>query len=224
MVGLAVHTEMGRDEQLVTTLVGELDVATSTQLLEHVHALARPPAVLDCRYLGFVDARGLSTLIALGVAHGVAVVPSSAVQLVVEVCEATNALDLRRADGPPALDRAPFAVAVFDEHARFAYVNEAMASMNGLPAAAHLGHRPREVFDITDGDLTPAIESAIGRGLGFDRVVEATIDDAQLTVRCTIGRVEHDNQLGAVALVRAVRADESFSAPHHHLQFSPAAT
>jgi hypothetical protein len=24
--------------------------------------------------------------------------------------------------------------------------------------------------------------------------------------------------------VRAVRAEESFSAPHHHLQFSPAAT
>jgi PAS domain S-box-containing protein len=45
------------------------------------------------------------------------------------------------------LDSSPLGVAVFDRELRYVRVNEALARMNGLPAAEHLGRTVNEVLD-----------------------------------------------------------------------------
>jgi sigma-B regulation protein RsbU (phosphoserine phosphatase) len=46
----------------------------------------------------------------------------------------------------PVLDTAPVGFAVFDGDLRYRYVNARLAAINGLPEAAHLGKRPRDLF------------------------------------------------------------------------------
>lgn len=69
------------------------------------------------------------------------------------------------------IDDAPVGIALFDEQARYLYVNRHLADViNGVPVAEHLGRTPREVLPDIPGEATETIvdvardgEDAIGR-------------------------------------------------------------
>lgn len=58
------------------------------------------------------------------------------------------------------IDEAPIGIAVFDADLRFARVNDAMASINAIPAADHVGRRPRDLHPAAD-DLYGGLLSAV---------------------------------------------------------------
>lgn len=56
-----------------------------------------------------------------------------------------------------AFDHAPIGFALFDDQARYVYVNQKLAELNGLPISAHLGQ--------TVGQLLPALPPDVARRL-----------------------------------------------------------
>ncbi|QSQ25447.1 PAS domain-containing protein [Pyxidicoccus parkwayensis] len=70
---------------------------------------------------------------------------------------ATNASALREA----VMDAAPVGFAFFDRELRYVHVNTALAAMNGLPAANHLGHHVAEVMPELGRLLAPRLQQAL---------------------------------------------------------------
>lgn len=71
---------------VVVTVRGDLDLATSRMLVDHVVALGAGDVVLDLREVEFIDASGLGALVAVrrhlrGLGSAVQVVPSRRVGL-----------------------------------------------------------------------------------------------------------------------------------------------
>ena len=70
------------------------------------------------------------------------------------------------ADLDAVLEGAPLGVALFDREGRYLRVNSALAAMNGLPEAAHLGRRVREVVpsiaEPTEAILAEVVASGEG--------------------------------------------------------------
>jgi PAS domain S-box-containing protein len=73
-------------------------------------------------------------------------------------------------------------VAVFDSRIRYRAINGALARMNGVPAARHVGKRPHHVF----GDAATKVESAIDQVIGSGKPVSLDIT-LQLPLRAGIG-------------------------------------
>ncbi len=61
----------------------------------------------------------------------------------------------------PWADRAPFGVSVVDRGMRFVYINDALADINGLPVAAHLGERPHDLMPGLRDVAGPMLERAM---------------------------------------------------------------
>ncbi|HEY3478786.1 MAG TPA: PAS domain-containing protein, partial [Streptomyces sp.] len=62
-------------------------------------------------------------------------------------------------------DASPLGVAIFDRELRYTRVNEALAAMNGMPVADHLGHTVAEVLDEqTAADLTALQRDVLATG------------------------------------------------------------
>ncbi|MEH1864252.1 MAG: PAS domain S-box protein [Nostoc sp.] len=55
------------------------------------------------------------------------------------------------------INSAPVGVSILDRELRFSFVNEALAEINGIPAAAHIGKRLGEIVP----DLTPNLEQVL---------------------------------------------------------------
>lgn len=80
------------------------------------------------------------------------------------------------------LRTAPAGFAVFDQHLRYVRINDRLASVNGLPADAHLGRTMREIAP----DLADAHDDAIRRVLEtgapvIDIEIAATVTHATMT-------------------------------------------
>jgi phosphoserine phosphatase RsbU/P len=58
----------------------------------------------------------------------------------------------------PMLDAAPIGFALVDADLRYQYVNKRLAEINGVPEAAHIGHRPSEIFG---AELAGALEEPV---------------------------------------------------------------
>lgn len=92
---------------LTTTVAGEIDMVTSTQLAAELdQAIARAPdaLVIDMADVRFCDSRGLSTLVEVNTACVMAgielsVVPSARVRRILEVTGLAPVLPMTRANG-----------------------------------------------------------------------------------------------------------------------------
>lgn len=72
-------------------------------------------------------------------------------------------------------DSSPLGVAILDTRLRFTRVNDAMARMNGLPAEAHIGHTPAELFDCPSvAELVKSQRQVLETG---EAVVDMTASD-----------------------------------------------
>ena len=73
-------------------------------------------------------------------------------------------------------------VAVLDSRMRYRAINGALAVMNGVPAARHVGMRPRHIF----GDVATKVEGAIDQVVGTGKPVSLNVT-LQLPLRAGIG-------------------------------------
>lgn len=73
-------------------------------------------------------------------------------------------------------------VAVFDSRIRYRAINGALARMNGVPAARHVGKRPHHVF----GTAATKVEGAIDQVVGSGKPVSLDVT-LQLPLRAGIG-------------------------------------
>jgi PAS domain S-box-containing protein len=62
------------------------------------------------------------------------------------------------------IDQAPIGVGFFDREGRYLRVNDALAAVNGVPAAEHLGRRVEEVLPAIAGNVRAHIEQALAGG------------------------------------------------------------
>jgi signal transduction histidine kinase len=81
---------------------------------------------------------------------------------------------LREALLPLLLDKVPGGVAVFDRELRYVLINDALASMNRLPPAAHLGRKLREVLPGTSLEFAMTIQRVFDTG---EPIVNLTVDE-----------------------------------------------
>lgn len=74
-----------------------------------------------------------------------------------------------------AVESAPIGVAFFDRNLRFVRVNEALASMHGLSASAHVGHTIAEVVPGVAPSITPILSRVLRTGAAeSDEAVDFT--------------------------------------------------
>jgi PAS domain S-box-containing protein len=83
----------------------------------------------------------------------------------------------------PALFASPVVgVAVLDSRLRYRAINQALASMNGVAAASHVGRRPRHIF----GEVAAKVECVIDQVVGSGKPVSFAVS-LQLPSRAGIG-------------------------------------
>lgn len=161
---LTLHTEINSAAEIVVTAVGEIDHTTSPAFERHLAASVLTVDVIDLRFVTFIDAAGITQLLTTR-SDGLAVVASRQVRRLLEICDLTGRFDVRDPNSaPPVFHRARFGVAVHSEDLRWVYVNNALATINGLPPSAHYGLRPDELFDVESDDLTPVLERVVATG------------------------------------------------------------
>lgn len=165
MSELVFHTELSREAEIVMTVIGDIDAANAHQLIEVCDRDSAQCDVVDLRFVSLFSAAGISALLSMRDAHPLRVVASAAVQRVFEVTGMTDVFEVSVPAGPPHLHRASFGVAVYDADLRFRYVNDALASINGLAAQAHYGCRPDELFEIHLDELSPILRSVLNTGI-----------------------------------------------------------
>jgi PAS domain S-box-containing protein len=66
-------------------------------------------------------------------------------------------------------------VAVFDREARYVRINDALAAMNGIPAAAHVGHTIAELLPAAAPRMQPLIDTVLGGEAVID--LETQLDE-----------------------------------------------
>jgi PAS domain S-box-containing protein len=104
------------------------------------------------------------------------------------------------AAGPllPTLFASPVVgVAVLDSRMRYRAINGALAAMNGVPAARHVGRRPRHIF----GDVANKVEGAIDQVVGNGKPTSLDVT-LQLPLRAGIG-----HWLESFSPIRDVKGD-----------------
>ena len=123
---------------------------------------------------------------AIELEHQAATLEEQAVELEQRITERDETLRLLEETGvylDSAVESAPIGVAFFDGTLRFLRVNEAMASMTGLPAAAHAGRTVAEVAPAISGAMTPILSRVLRTGVAeSDASVDVGSDDT-LSVR-----------------------------------------
>ncbi|WP_040495051.1 PAS domain-containing protein [Ilumatobacter nonamiensis] len=154
----SIHFETDPAGRSVATVVGEVDSATAPFLRRELLA-SSSPEVIDLRFVSLLSAAGVSVLLEAFRRRPYRTVGSTVVERVLRVLELDQMLDLVHPDGAPALDTAPFGVAVHDHDLRFVYVNEALATINGLPASEHLHRHPAQLFDVEHDDISSVIRA-----------------------------------------------------------------
>ncbi|MFC4455343.1 sensor histidine kinase [Deinococcus sonorensis] len=63
-----------------------------------------------------------------------------------------------------AFDHAPIGFGLFDDQARYVYVNQKLAELNGVPVAAHLGRTIGQVLPALPPDVAERLEATIRTG------------------------------------------------------------
>lgn len=215
-----IHTEPDGAGHVVSIL-GELDAHTAPLLRADLAATARPTSI-DCRLCSFIDAAGVSLLVECHRIHAAPILASDPVARVLEMCSLTDLMG-SVTSRPFLLDRAPFGVAIFDTDLRFGYVNQTMARINQVPAAAHLGRRPADIFDLQASDLTPQLERAHRTGVGTDEVLTASVGTLSGTYRVTIYPSSDSATRRVVAIVEPSDLPDPASgpSPHRSIRFRP---
>ncbi|WP_225097800.1 SpoIIE family protein phosphatase [Streptomyces sp. CoH27] len=111
--------------------------------------------------------------------------------------------------------RSPMGLAVFDTELRFQQVNRALEAMNGLPAAAHIGHRPSEVLPgVNSEQMEAAMRRVLVTGdpvVNFRRIGRTPSDpDHERVWSCSYFRLEDADgePLGINASIIDVTAEE----------------
>lgn len=171
-MSLMAHREFGVDGTAVVTCIGDLDASTATRLASQLRPDDRQgdePFVfadlVDLRFVPLMTAAGISVLLDAQRRHPFVTLASSMVWRVAETCDAVDDLHLVADGRPPALHHAEFGVSVHDERLRYVYVNDALARVNGLPASAHLGRHPRELFEGADDETIRVLERVLVEGV-----------------------------------------------------------
>lgn len=77
-----------------------------------------------------------------------------------------TAVDVLATVAADLLAAAPIGVAVLDPDLRYAYVNQALAEMNGLPVGEHLGRAVSELLPDLATDVVPMFEDVLRTGEG----------------------------------------------------------
>lgn len=223
-----VHTELDERGRAVTTIIGEVDAATSVQVGEHLARQTLRPDVVDCRFVSFMGAAGLEMLREARSVHPFATATSSAVLRVAELCGLTGQLQLESPSGPPVLHRSTLAVSQHDNALRYVYVNDALATINGLPAQAHYGRRPDELFDVTEDELAPLLTAVAHTRMPRRIFVEGGTAAMRSTWLCTYHPVRYPTATGVmdgvVGTVAAVQQQIRRREPVARLDFDLRAT
>ncbi len=219
---LIVHGELSQDAEFIVTVVGVVDPTTTDEMLERCRALGQRIDVFDLRFVSLISAAGVSALSSLISDARCRVIASDIVLRVLSVCALGDSVEVGPPDGRPSLDRASFGVAVHDSSLRFLYVNDAMASINGVPVQAHVGRRPRELFDIDPSrdDVTPLLFEVLTTGQGRDvEVVGRTAGsiDGRWLCRYRRGRYDTGTSVENVALATVQSIVESGATPRRDL-------
>lgn len=164
MSDVLIHTELNRGGEIVTTVIGELDANTAPMLAAKRRGAPVATDVFDLRFVSFMSAAGISTLIEAHRVQPCRVVGSVAVTELFEICELTETFAVSDPVGPPWLHRARFGVGVHDASLSYLYVNDALGDINGLPAQAHYGQHPTDLFSVDTDELSPILEGVIRTG------------------------------------------------------------
>ncbi|MEU8976582.1 PAS domain-containing protein [Streptomyces monashensis] len=131
--------------------------------------------------------------------------------------DAREALQAREVGGllDVLFPRSPVGLAIFDTRLRFQQVNRAPTAMNRLPASAHLGHRPSEVFPgVNSEQMEAAMRRVLVTGdpvVNFRRIGCMPADpDHERVWSCSYFRLEdaEGEPLGISASVIDVTAHE----------------
>lgn len=207
-VGAILHTEVSPLGETVTTIVGQLDSACHPKLRAHLDGLLRPAEVLDLRFVAVTDAEESAAAIreatGRGVEHIVASTP------VAELLERIG-LDRLIVQEPSTLfghlHTAPFGVAIHDQDLRFAYVNQTMADINGLPASMHIGYRAEHVLSVTDSGVTESLQRVLNEKEPQRRVVHARVAGRSDGFDCYFGPFTLRDRTAVIATVAPMRLE-----------------
>jgi PAS domain S-box-containing protein len=116
---------------------------------------------------------------------------------------------------------APVGIAFWDLDLRYRRVNEALATINGVPAADHLGRRPSEVLGGLGGTVERLMGEVVAHGRPVvDHELEATLPDGRRQFRHTTlfpVRDVHGDLAGLAGVVRDVTAQHESEAERTRL-------
>ncbi|MBV8202555.1 MAG: PAS domain-containing protein, partial [Acidobacteria bacterium] len=117
-----------------------------------------------------------SSLVMVGVAALISYFAERSREIDSERAEAKRLLDT-------VLDHAPIGIALFDRELRYTRVNDALASSDGVPAAAHLGKAAGEVLPPFGGELAADLRRVLETGKPLSREVSGETAAAPGEVR-----------------------------------------
>lgn len=212
-----VHHELDPQARAVTTLIGEIDAATACEVTRWLDGLTVRPDVVDCRFVSFMGAAGLDALVAARRVQPFVTVASAAVERVARVCGLVDTLELQSPTGPPALHRSRLAIAQHDDQLRYAYVNDALARINGLPAQAHYGRSAKDLFAVEQDELTPVLQEVASTRTSRRVLVEGGTPTGRSTWLCAYHPVRYRSGngtvTGVVAVVSSAAVDDGRRSP-----------
>ena len=215
-----VHSEVADDGRPTTTVVGELDMATTPLLLDHVATLPVVPQMIDLRFTSFMDASGAEGLLEIRRGGPITVVRSDAVDRVLAIWDLEDELPAGPIRSAPALRTSPTGFAVHDDDLRFVFVNDALAAINGLPSEAHLGRTGPELFAPVVDELTPVLRSVLEARRPVSRVVTSEIGGSRNPWQCVYTPAAFGGRSHVVARVEPLSGSPSMDGPEVSLRFA----
>lgn len=215
MNDVVVHSEMNLDGEVVLTVIGIIDPFSAHRLVDHCRAELITPTVIDLRYVSLFTAAGITSLITLHEMSPITVVASSNVSRILDVTNLAATLSVVAPSGPPHLHRAPFGVAVHDDELRFAYVNDALASVNGVEAQAHYGRLPADLFTIEHDDVSAILREVLASGSDREvRVRGATAATQHGAWRCRYWRTRSPSPITGEPMIQVVATVDRITGDH----------
>jgi two-component system CheB/CheR fusion protein len=122
-------------------------------------------AITVCALVGDLGPAILAaSLVMIGVAALISYLAEHSREIDSEREEAKRLLDT-------VLDHAPVGIALFDRELHYIRVNDALARIDGVPVAAHLGKTVGEVLPQLDGDLTADLRRVLETGEPLSREI-----------------------------------------------------
>lgn len=198
-----LHWELTPPGRVVATVIGDVTRDGLGHVIDTFGRIGESVHTVDLRFVATVDdPLALTRLGALGVEQ-VIVAPDVWGAL----RAARSEIEFVRPAGPPLLHRAVFGVGVHDADLRYVYVNDELARINGVPAQAHYGYRPAEVFDVVDDELTAVLRRVLETRRAEWHDVDAIVDGDRGVWRCYYGPAELENGLGLISIVDGLTFD-----------------